>query len=187
MSPKENRSIAGVSDEAVLRATGKDWAGWLRKLDTIRAEEKSHKEIAAYLHEHAGLSPWWSQQVTVGYEQARGMRVKHQKGTTFEISRSKTIAVPIGQLYKAWSDASQRERWLPGHPIHIRKATPEKSMRITWSDEETGLNVHFYEKAENKSQVVVQHVKIADQESAEKNKSFWSRALGDLKRLLETP
>ena len=38
-----------------------------------------HKQIAEYLYEKHGLSGWWSQVVTVVYEQERGLREKHQK------------------------------------------------------------------------------------------------------------
>jgi hypothetical protein len=36
-----------------------------------------HKQIAEYLYEKHGLSGWWSQVVTVVYEQERGLREKH--------------------------------------------------------------------------------------------------------------
>ena len=34
----------------------------------------SHKEIAEYLNEKRGVPGWWSQMVTVTYEQERGLR-----------------------------------------------------------------------------------------------------------------
>ena len=123
--------------------------------------------------------------MTVGYEQARGLRQPHQKGDTFEISKSRTYAVPVEQLYKAWADEELRRRWLPENPIHIRKATAGKSMRITWSDQATGLNVYFYSKGLAKSQVMVQHVKLANSEQAEAQKVFWAAALERLAHLLE--
>jgi uncharacterized protein YndB with AHSA1/START domain len=177
--------VAGVSDQAVLNATGKGWDQWFKVIDGFGGQEKTHPDIARYLAEEQGLSGWWSQMVTVAYEQARGLRIPHQKGDTFEISKSKTFAVPIGRLYKAWSDPEQRTRWLPDHPIQIRKATPEKSMRITWSDQETGLNVYFYNKGLSKSQVNVQHVKLSDPSQAEEKKAFWAAALKRLQAFLE--
>ena len=42
----------------------------------------------------------------------------------------------------------------------IRKATPKKSLRVTWGDGRTSLNVSFQAKGAGKSQVVVQHVKL---------------------------
>ena len=47
--------------------------------------------MAELLHEKYSVPGWWSQMVTVGYEQARGLRVKHQKKSGFEISATRTI------------------------------------------------------------------------------------------------
>ena len=41
-----------------------------------------HKEIASFLHDQ-DCGDWWSQMVAVGYEQARGLRVKHQTADGF--------------------------------------------------------------------------------------------------------
>jgi uncharacterized protein YndB with AHSA1/START domain len=176
--------VAGISSDAVLNATGKGWDGWFHILDSAHAAQLPHPEIAKYLNEKQGLSGWWSQMVTVGYEQARGLRVAHQKGANFEISKGSTIAAPIETVYNAWADETLRQRWLPDRPIHIRKATPYKSMRVTWSDRLTSLNVHFYEKG-GKSQVVVQHTKLASPADAANMKAFWGQALARLKAALE--
>jgi len=183
-NPESELIVAGVSDGAVRNATGKNWEQWFRIIDGFGGAQKPHKDIARHLSEANGLSGWWSQMVTVGYEQARGMRVLNQKGAYFEISRSRTYPVPIEALYKAWSDGALRQKWLPGFPIHIRKATPETSMRITWSDQVTGLNVYFYRKGLAKSQVTVQHVKLPDADRAEQQKAFWESALARLDEVL---
>lgn len=178
--------VAGISSDAVLNATGKGWDGWFAVLDAANAAELAHPDIAKYLHEQQGLPGWWSQMVTVGYEQARGLRVAHQKGDNFETSKSRTFAAPISKLYKAWANEAQREQWLPGQPIHIRKATADKSMRITWSDRETGLNVEFYNKGTNKSQIAIQHVKLASASDVRARKAFWAAALDRLETFLQT-
>ena len=71
---------AGVSDEAVAKATGRDWNGWLAALDRAGASTLAHKEIAALLNGKLGVaSGWWSRMIAVGYEQARGLRDRYQK------------------------------------------------------------------------------------------------------------
>lgn len=178
--------VAGVGSEAVRKATGRSWGEWLVILDDAGARQMAHAEIAKHLHQEHGLDGWWSQMVTVGYEQERGMRDVHQKGDSFEISRSKTVGVAVERLYHAWADTAERARWLPGHAITIRRATPAKSMRVTWSDGVTSIHVNFYAKGPDKSQVTVQHVKLADAPAAEEAKTFWSAALDGLKAHLET-
>src|SRR5688572_6082563 len=64
--------LAGMSDEAVKKATGRDWAAWVKTLDAAQAHEKPHREIAAYVSS-LGTPDWWSQGVTVGYERIRGL------------------------------------------------------------------------------------------------------------------
>ena len=53
---------AGVSDEAVSKATGRDWDEWIAALDRAGAATRTHKEIAKLLHGELGVvSGWWSQ------------------------------------------------------------------------------------------------------------------------------
>ena len=67
----------------------------------------------------------------------------------------------------------------------MRKATENKSFRITWTDNITSLSVDFYPKGEAKSQVVVQHMKIDDSKKANQLKEYWNNALMKLKAFLE--
>ncbi len=90
--------------------------------------------------------------VTVTYEQQRGLREVHQKSDGYAASVSKTIDAPVSDLYEAWNDAKQRARWLKSK-ITIRKATPNKSMRITWPKDVTSVEVNFYPKSGNKSRL----------------------------------
>jgi uncharacterized protein YndB with AHSA1/START domain len=144
----------------------------------------SHQEIAAHLSTKQGVPPWWSQMVTVTYEQARGLRDKHQKPSGYEISISRTIDAPVAKAFKAWTDEKTRKKWLLSN-LSIRKATANKSLRITWEDGKTSLAVGFLSKDPGKAQVVAQHSKIPDAKSAAKMKKFWSEALDRLKAGLE--
>ena len=122
--------------------------------------------------------------IAVGYEQERGLRAKHERPDGYAISRSKTIAVPLDELFEAVEDAKQRRRWLK-ETITIRKATPHKSMRITWSDEKTTVEVNFYAKGDKKSQITVQHTKLSSAREGERLKAFWSEALERLREMVE--
>jgi hypothetical protein len=184
-SKSKEQRLGGIGDAAVEKRTGKTWAQWLKLLDKAGAKKLTHAEIAAYLNKKCGLSSWWSQMVTVGYEQARGRRVKYQTATGFQSSVSKTVAVPLKELYEAWEDSSARAAWLGKERMNIRKATARKSMRITWSDGATSLEVNFYSKSARRSQVVVQHTKLESAKAVEQSKSFWAHALGRLKTQLE--
>lgn len=186
ITPTTNDRFAGIGDAAVQRATGRAWAEWFAILDAAGALKWPHMQIAAWLHEHHGANAgdWWSQMVTVGYEQARGLRDANQKPDGYSASASKTIGVPLAALYKAWSDARQRTRWLGSVAITIRKATVGRSMRITWSDGRTNVDVNFYAKGRDKCSVSVQHDKLPNAAAAQKMKSFWQERLVLLQRQL---
>jgi hypothetical protein len=185
MSNREREEIkSDISDEAVSKATGKNWQDWFEILDAAGARSMDHKGIVAFLNQQHEISPWWQQSVTVVYEQNRGMRDKHETAQGYQMSRSKTIDVPVDRLYQAWESEMERERWLPDQNLTIRKATPAKSIRITWEDG-SNLEVYFYPKGEAKSQVTVQHSKLATQGDVDRLKGFWGEALDRLKNHLD--
>ena len=179
------KKVAGMSDAAVQAKTGKTWAAWLAILDKAGARKWSHQEIVAYLRKRHGVGSWWQQMVTVGYEQARGLREKHQTPEGYAVSASATIAAPVGTLFRAWHAAAVRRRWLAHPTLTIRKASRNKSLRITWGDGKTHVDVYFYPKGAGKTQVNAQHRKLADAKHAAKMKSYWKEQLGRLKALVE--
>lgn len=175
---------AGVSTAAVKKATGRDWDEWFALLDADEAHRLSHPEIATLLSRKHGAPDWWSQMITVGFEQERGLRDKHQVSDGFAASASKTINVARERLFEAWSDESLRAQWLPNAPLSVRKATAPKSLRISWEGG-ASVDVELYAKGEAKSQVSVQHTRLVDAEAVAAMKAFWSDALARLKAHLE--
>jgi len=174
-----------IGDEAVKKATGHDWAEWLRLLDKEGARKLSHKEIVAIVSEKFAVGPWWCQMVTVTYERERGLREMHQKADGFSASVSRTIAAPVAKLFAAWDDAKRRTAWLQTTKLVVRKSTPNKSLRISWPDE-TNVEVNFYSKGASKSQVTVDHSKLAGIEDVAAKKALWSEALTRLREQLES-
>jgi len=174
-----------MSDAAVQTRTGKLWNAWFKILDKAGAKKMNHKEIVAYLNENYEVGPWWQQMLTVTYEQARGLRAKHETATGYSMSVSKTLPVSLAKLYKACSDANMRAKWFSEKDIVIRKATPEKSMRLTWSDGKSSVEWRFYAKGEAKSQFTSDHNKLSDTKAVAKMKAYWAAAVNRLQSLLE--
>lgn len=170
----------GISSDAVLKATGKTWDEWLGLLDKAGCKKMSHQEIVAVVSEQFGVGPWWQQMITVGYEQARGLRARHETTRGFSISRSKTLGVPIDELFAAWKDRRKRAGWLADDGFTIRTASENRSLRFTWIDGKTSVEVMFYEKGKDKSQVTVQHSKLKDEKAAAKLKKYWGEQLDAL-------
>ena len=174
-----------MSDEAVQAKTGKTWKEWFAILDKAGAKKMTHQEIVKYLNTKQGVGPWWQQMVTVTYEQARGLREVHQKPGGYEISVSRTINAPIARLYHAFANDKARNAWLAEEGLAVRKATPNKSMRVTWNDVKTSLEISFLLKSDNKSQVVVQHSRLPNAKASATMKAYWGKALDRLRTSLE--
>lgn len=176
--------LAGMSDEVIKAKTGCSWERWVKALDKVGAHAWPHRDIARHVHDKFKVPSWWCQTVTVGYERIKGLRaIGQRRDGGFETNKSKTFAVPIGRLYRAWSDARTRVRWLPGVALTVRTATRNKSMRVSWPDH-TSVHVVFVGKGTSKSQVSVQHGKLPDQAAATRMKAFWTERLAELGALL---
>jgi uncharacterized protein YndB with AHSA1/START domain len=182
---KKSRPGPGIFDARVEEKTGRTPAAWFQMIDKAGGAKLTHTEIARLLWEKHKLEGWWAQMVTVAYERARGRRVVNQRPGGFEFTASRTVDVPLEDLYHAWNDAALRRRWLGSAEITVRKANKNRSMRITWDTDGTNLDVGFYAKGDAKSQVAAQHGKLADAKAAAKMKAYWTERLDELKRMLE--
>ena len=176
--------LAGMSDVAVRQKSGKTWKQWVRTLDTVDAASMPHREIAMYVHRELGVPAWWAQMVTVGYERIRGLRdVGQRRGGKYDANKSKTIAVPVGRLYRAFSTARTRNRWLPGVTWNVRKSTTERSIRLTWEDG-CPVELYFTAKGDAQSQVAVQHRQLARKTDIDRVKAYWGERLDVLAQAL---
>jgi hypothetical protein len=176
--------LAGRSDAVLEQKTGCTWERWVRALDHAQAYTWSHREIATHVREKYGIPAWWAQAVTVGYERIKGLRaVGQRRDGSFEATKSRTFAVPLVRLYRAFHDARTRARWLPGVELTVRTATRGKSMRITWPDR-TVVAVGFASRGRAKSQVAVQHGRLSDRAAAARVKQYWAERLDALGEVL---
>jgi uncharacterized protein YndB with AHSA1/START domain len=174
-----------VSDEALTNATGHDWAHWFALMDDWGATSHTHTEMARWLHTEQDVPSWWSQSVTVGYEQARGLRVPGQHADGFSVSATKTIEVPVEALFDWFVDDSLREQWLPGADLRLRTATKPKTARYDWEDGSTRVAVGFNRLGDGKSQIAIEHSRLPDADTADEMKAWWRERVAALKTLLE--
>jgi hypothetical protein len=174
-----------VADETVVAATGRGWQAWFEALDAWGAATRSHTEIARWLREEQGVEGWYSQSITVGYERARGLRAPGERPDGFAVGASRTIAVPVQELFDAFTDESLRERWLPGADLRVRTATAPRTARYDWEDGSTRVIVGFEDMGEAKSRVGVSHERLPDADAADEMKSWWRERLTALKTQLE--
>jgi hypothetical protein len=163
-----------ISSDAVKAKTGRGWTEWFKILDKAGGKKRDHKSIVKIVSDN-GAGSWWQQMITVGYEQARGLRVKHQTAAGFSVSVTRTLPVEIKRLFAAWTDDALRRKWLK-EPITIRKAAANRSLRIAFNSDATNVDVGFFRKPTG-TQISVEHRKLKDAAAVEKMRRFWKQRL----------
>ena len=174
-----------MSEEAIQRRTGRGWEEWFDLLDAWGAADRTHTDIARWVAKEHAIDGWDAQAVTVSYERATGRRAVGQHADGFTISASKTVAVPVDQLYEAFADGSMRGRWLPEGGLRERTALKPKSVRFDWGDGGTRVNVFFTAKGDARSTAAIQHERLPDAEEAERMRAYWRERVALLKNVLE--
>lgn len=171
----------GVSEAAILKGTGQSWDHWFRVLDAWDATSKSHTEIARFVNGEPGVDGWWAQSVTVGYERARGMRARNERPEGFEVSVSKTLAMPALDAWRAFVEPSRRARWLD---LALRMRTGTRTMgrsaRFDVPAEGTRVNVYLTPKGDDRTTVTVTHVKLDGAEDVAAHRTAWKGRLDRL-------
>ncbi len=171
--PPDYAALSGVAEETVKEKTGRSWTEWVETLDAFGAKEKPHRDVAAYVFSQ-GVSGWWSQSVTVGYERIRGLRaIGQRRAGTWEMSKSRTFPVPVATLFDAFANARKRAKWLPDVKLTVRTSQKDRSMRATWPDG-TSLEIGFMAKGDAKSAVALSHTKLPEKAEADRLKAYWS-------------
>ena len=173
---------AGISSESVRAKTGKGWEEWFALLDIENAVSLPHKQIAALLNGKHGVPGWGAQMVTVGYEQARGLRQVNGQTGGFTANISRTLPYPALAVYEALVNTRRRRRWLD-LALKVTTSTEAKSVRIAVADG-SRVDVNLYPKGESKTVLQLQHEKLPDAAAVQDRKTYWAAALDRLRGLL---
>lgn len=172
---------------ALQHATGRDRDDWFTVLDSWGATGRRYREIADWLMGEHDVSRWWAQKLIVEYEQARGLRPPGVRPDgTFEVSTSKTMAVPVERLFDAFVNTRRRTKWFTDGAMSLRTSQPGRSARFDWEDGSTRVNVGFIGQGPSKSTVAVAHARLADAAEAETTKALWKERVAELKSFLES-
>jgi hypothetical protein len=172
-----------VSDEAVRKATGRGWVEWFTILDKAGAVAWKHPDIARWVAAEYGISGWWAQGVTVGFERARGLRAQHERPSGFSLSVTKTIKVPVERLHEAFANARERKAWME-RAVRVSSGTPPRTINFAWGDG-SRVAVRFTSQEPVKSQVALQQDPLTDAAAVEDLRGWWRGRLTDLKARLE--
>jgi hypothetical protein len=174
-----------ISDESLIKSTGKSWNEWFSILNKAGAKKMDHKYIAEYLSKKQNVHDWWSQMVTVQYEQEIKGRKKHETTSGYQISKSKTFPYSGSKIFNAVHSPALRKLWLKNSDFKITTSTKNKSIRGKWVDDKTNIEFQFYAKDKSKTQLVIQHNKISSIKEADKLKTYWGKSFEKLNTYLE--
>jgi len=198
-------AIGKITTEAVRKATGKTWDEWLDLLDKDGAKDLDHKGIVKLLKERHGLpSGWFQQEITVGYEKARGKRVEGETADVgFEIGVSKTFTLPAARLwkiltseegFKTWLGAAPRGRLAPGLRYRARDGVSgefrvvkeDSHLRLTWFlpgwKHASTLQVRLTPKGESAT-VTFHQERLSGEMDRERMRRHWREVLERLAEL----
>jgi uncharacterized protein YndB with AHSA1/START domain len=182
-SRKSIKEAAGVSTEAVMRRTGKNWDDWFEVLDNAGAQTLDQRGIIAILAQKHGIGPWWQQMIAVGYESLRGKSEKSTAAEGFRISSSCVLDAPLNRVFRLWNDGAERARWLADDRFVVRGNSGDKLIRARWGKGASQIAVSFSEKS-GKTQVSLEHHHIESESAAEQMKAYWAKKLGLLDQAL---
>lgn len=172
-----------VSEEAVRRATGRGWDEWVRLIDGREVASYSHRDTAAWLASEQGLSGWWAQCVTVGYERLRGLRDANQTASGFRVGVSRTLCFPVERAWAALADHAAREAWAGAGSLHVRRLSAPRVARFDFADTRSRVTVGLQAKGD-RTALSIEHERLAGPEAVEPMRIFWRDRLDALERYL---
>jgi uncharacterized protein YndB with AHSA1/START domain len=191
-----------TSDDAVRAATGRGWDEWTRILNDAGARDWSHKEIVAWLKREE-ISPWWRQQVTVGYEKITGKRIMGQTADAgFQVGVRKTYPLAIDELWRRLVEPEAMKLWLGSDDLRLEPglryqgAEGEGEIRVV----KAGDRVRFTRSAAGgkppstvqialsasgpgKTAITFHHERLGGPEERERMRAHWKRIADRLREL----
>lgn len=160
-----------------LDATGRSWEDWLKFLDGIKASELNHTEIAKRIMATGLTNGWWSQGITVAYEQHIGRRAPGQRADgTFEISVTRTFDGAMDEVLSRWAKMMEGRTKIGGVAGAKAPETSGTAKRCYWRwslQDGTRVVVTAEPKGEDKVLLAVVHQKLASADEAERWRAVW--------------
>ena len=194
-----------VTNEAAKAATGKTLDQWFAELDKVNGLKLGRREINSRLYEQK-LDLWWCTTIAVEYEKHHDVRKKDGLFEGYFVCATKTIAAPVADVYKAWSNGAELSKWFgggskaevkdggsfenkDGDKGQYLRVRANKDLRMTFETKgasaPTQLDVQFQDKGKGKTGLLVNHTRIQTREEADGYRAAWAEALDKLKTTLE--
>ena len=187
-----------VNIESIEKATGKSWADWLKFMDKIGAKGMSHPDIAHAVYGHLveskvfddsaankdnrqNSSGWWSQGVTVAYEQEIGRRQPGQRADgSFEISVTKVMGGSVSGVMDWWTSHAKTMHEFNGVKVDGEPRTSITKWSHNWrADLADGskILVTASERSTSKAMISITLQKLSSAEAADSWRAYSKKLL----------
>jgi uncharacterized protein YndB with AHSA1/START domain len=200
--------VMGVTNEAVLSATGSGWSEWFAMLDDAGAQAWDHKKMVEFVAAQGLDKPWWQQMVTSSYERERGLKkVGETNDVGFQIGVQRTVPAQKDDLWRLLFSAEGLATWLgeverfdlkPGATYRtaagvsgeIRTLKKGERIRLTWHpltlDKPTVLQVTVScpRNTAKKTTLRFHQEKLTSQAHREQMRLHWKDAAAKIESLL---
>ena len=163
--------------KALETGTGQSWEYWLEFLESINARELPHDEIAVRINTH-GANSWWSQGITVAYEQHIGRRIPGQTcDGDFQVTVSKTIGGNMDDALEIWLKRVEGMTEFNGVKVTREPTISQTEKWRYWRcglEDKSNVSVNIQTKTGGeKSSLAINHDKIQEVGDLEKWRAFW--------------
>ncbi|WP_221586209.1 hypothetical protein [Microbacterium sp. G2-8] len=172
-----------VDDDTIRAKTGREWDAWAEAIDAGPGRGAGHTAIAAWVVEQ-GVDAWWAQNVTVGYERIRGLRLPGQMPDgTFTISRGRTVERSVEAIRALLLDDETRGAALGDIETTLRSKPAAKNLRFAarQGGDDIGIVAFAADPVGERAKLTVTHEKIATPEDGERWKTHWAAWLDALR------
>lgn len=194
-----------VTSTAAKAATGKTLDQWFAELDKADGLKLGRREINNRLYAQK-LDPWWCATIAVEYEKHHDLRKKDGLFEGYFVCSTKTIAAPLADVYRAWSNGAELSKWFgagtkadvkdggtfqnkDGDKGTFLRVRENKDIRLTFetagSSAPTQVDVQFQDKGKGKTGLLVNLTRIQTREEADGLRASWAQALDRLKETCE--
>lgn len=165
-----------VGDDTVREATGRGWEEWCDLIDAWPGNARGHTAIAAWLVDEVGVEGWWAQTVTLGYERITGRRLPYQQPDgTFNVNKTRTVAVDAELLRKTLLDGQHRGDLFPDQETELRSRPTSKVVRLGIGP---GVaQIALEPKNDGRTTVSVAHEKLPTSEAVDQWRFYWTEWL----------
>jgi hypothetical protein len=166
----------------VERATNRSWDAWLQFMDAIDARNLDHQQIALKVYEELDgtIEPlgWWTQAVTVAYEQYIGRRIPGQRPDgTFQTTVSRSTTLGMEELMEAWQQFAAEDETVQGIVVAGNLRVSGTDRRVTWrtkAQDGSSVIVTSEPKKNGAASIVATQIGLATRDANDEARQRWT-------------